>query len=317
MGLLTKRLAPLALVLAACTPELDDPASRVTSRRVLAVRFEPAEAAPGAPVRAVALVADPSGLVDDVPVRLSWCDARPALAELAPASPRCLVEGPWQRAAGDAPRADTTLPDDACRRFGPDPPDQQGGADARPVDPDVTGGYAAPMRAAVGDAAALAFARVRCNLAGVTREQSVAWARQYRPNENPAFEALERVDNAASPLADGATLTVADGATVTLRARWPACPDDAPCGGAERYARFDPAARAIVTQREAMRVSWYATGGRFRDVRTGRARDDAATATENVFTAPTAPGVYGVWVVLRDERGGAAWRSLRVRVAGP
>ena len=39
---------------------------------------------------------------------------------------------------------------------------------------------------------------------------------------------------------------------------------------------FDPAARAIVAQREAMRVSWYATGGRFRDVRTGRARDDAA-----------------------------------------
>ena len=316
MDLLT-RAALAAVALAACAPELDDPASRVTARRVLAVRFEPAEAAPGEPVRAVALVADPRGVVDDVPVRWSWCDARPALSELAPASPRCLVEGPWQRAVGEAPRVDTAVPADACRRFGPDPPEQQDGADARPVDPDVTGGYNAPLRAAVGEAAALAFARVRCNLAGVTREQSVAWARAYRPNANPAFEALERVDGAAATaLADGATLTVAPGATVTLRARWPACPAESACGGAERYARFYPAARAIVTQREAMRVSWYATGGRFRDVRSGRERADEAREVSNTFTAPTAPGSAAAWVVLRDERGGVAWRALRVRV-GP
>lgn len=254
MDLLTPtslRPALLALALAACAPELDDPASRVTARRVLAVRFEPAEGPPGATVRAVALVADPAGVVDDVPARWSWCDARPSLAELAPAAPRCLRDGLWQRVAGEGPRVETALPEDACRRFGPDPPDLEGGADARPLDPDITGGYAVPLRVAVGDAAALAFARVRCNLAGVTREQSVAWARRYRPNENPAFESLERLDGAVTPLGDGATLAVAPGAVVPLRARWPECADETPCGGAERYARFDPVTRAIVTRREA------------------------------------------------------------------
>jgi hypothetical protein len=65
-----------------------------------------------------------------------------------------------------------------------------------------------------------------------------------------------------------------------------------------------------------MRVSWYTTGGRFRDVRTGRERGDEGRAVSNVFTAPPAAGELAVWVVLRDERGGVAWRALRVRV-GP
>lgn len=316
MGLLS-RFVVLSLALAGCAPELEDPGSRVTSRRVLAVRFEPAEAAPGERLRAVALVADPRGVVEDVPVRWSWCEARPALTELAPAAARCLTDGPWQRALGEGARVEATMPTEACRRFGPDPPEQSAGGDARPVDPDVTGGYSAPVRATVDAASALGFARLRCNLAGVTREQSVEWARRYRPNENPAIEALERVDGAsATPIAEGAALAVAPGATVTLRVRWPACGAEGPCGGAERYARFDPAAREIIGQREAMRVSWYTTGGRFRDVRTGRERGDEAREVSNAFTAPTAAGEMVVWVVLRDERGGVAWRALRVRV-GP
>jgi hypothetical protein len=40
------------------------------------------------------------------------------------------------------------------------------------------------------------------------------------------------------------------------------------------------------------------------------------TQSENVFTAPTSPGVYTLWVVMRDERGGADWRSGRIRVGG-
>lgn len=310
---LLKALVPLTLV--ACAPTLDDPGARVTSRRVLAVRFEPAEAAPGEALRVTALVADPRGGADPV-VRWSWCDARPSLSSLAPASTRCLVDGPWQRPAGEGTTASTTMPTAACSTFGPDPPDTAQGDDARPVDPDATGGYQVPLRVVADAATSLGFARVKCNLAGVTREQSVAWARRYRTNANPVFEAIERVEGATvTAIAEGAVVAVRPGARVTLRVRWPACSGDAACGGAERYARFDPVTREIVEGREAMRVSWYTSDGDVRDVRTGRDRDDLARESDNVFTAPGAAGDVTLWVVLRDERGGVAWTTLRLRVA--
>ena len=72
--------------------------------------------------------------------------------------------------------------------------------------------------------------------------------------------------------------------------------------------------RALTTARESLRVSWYGTAGRFDEPRTGRAGDDPATTADNAWTAPAAPGAVTLWVVLRDDRGGAAWRSLAVTV---
>lgn len=304
---------PFAL-LVACAPTLDDPGSRVTSRRVLAVRFEPAEAAPGESVRAIALVADPRS-PDGAVVTWSWCDARPSLSSLAPASPRCLVDGAWQHDAGAGAEVATSMPMSACSVFGPDPPDTAQGEGARPFDPDATGGYQAPLRVTVDATAALSFARVRCNLAGATREQSAEFTRRYRANANPAFEAIERVEGGVATALEGDTLRVRAGASVALRVRWPARESDAACGGAERYVMFDPTSRALVGRREAMRVSWYASGGSFRDVRTGRDRDDLARESDNAFTAPATPSESLAWVVLRDERGGVAWRALRVVVS--
>ncbi len=311
------RLALCATLIAACAPTLDDPASRVTARRVLAVRLEPAEAAPGEAVRAIALVADPTGDGADAAVRWSWCEARRPLTELGPVAPRCLVDGPWQRAVGDGARVDATLPMNACSVFGPDPPDTQQGESARPVDPDATGGYSAPLRVSVDGVAALGFARLRCGLAGVTRAQAADFTRRYRRNENPVIEAVERVEGGVAAVVsegpEAPPLSVRAGATVTLRVRWPACAAEA-CGGAERYVLFDPVTRSLVERGEAMRVSWYTTDGSFREVRTGRGRDDVARETDNVFTAPARAGDVRVWIVLRDERGGVAWRALRLRV---
>jgi hypothetical protein len=63
-----------------------------------------------------------------------------------------------------------------------------------------------------------------------------------------------------------------------------------------------------------MRVSWYASGGSFVDDRTGRPDTDLGTNTDNIWTAPDAPGTVTLWAVLRDSRGGMTWKAYRVVV---
>ena len=63
-----------------------------------------------------------------------------------------------------------------------------------------------------------------------------------------------------------------------------------------------------------MRVSWFATSGAFHDDRTGRAEDDRATTADDTWTAPSTPGDLVMWVVLRDSRGGTAWKSFKLTV---
>src|SRR5206468_1568139 len=87
------------------------------------------------------------------------------------------------------------------------------------------------------------------------------------------------------------------GARVTLASGW----SDA---DSERYVTFDLASQSLADRREAMRVSWFATGGTFDTDRTGRAEEDLATVTENTWTAPSSAAKVHVWIVLRDSRGG-------------
>lgn len=283
----------------------------MTSRRVLAVRADPAEAAPGDTVRWTVLTASPTGTDDASDARWAWCDARPSLAALAPAATQCLADGPWMRPFDGA--AVTPVAADACRRFGPDPPESAQGEDARPVDPDVTGGYSAPVRVRAGDATALGFVRLQCGLAGATREQSAEWTRRRRPNQNPAIAAVSRVEG-DQVTAVGESVTVSAGARVRFRVSWARCDDESSCTGAERYVTLDLGSRALVTQREEIRASWYATDGRFDEPRTGRSSSDPATETDNGFVAPSRAGAVKVWVVLRDDRGGVDWRALAVNV---
>lgn len=86
---------------------------------------------------------------------------------------------------------------------------------------------------------------------------------------------------------------------------------------AERYPAFDAVSRTLGSRREAMRVSWLASRGRFAETRTGRdeadeLRDVATTWTAPSAADPAAPAI--LWTVLRDARGGTGFRSLRVRV---
>jgi hypothetical protein len=132
---------------------------------------------------------------------------------------------------------------------------------------------------------------------------------------------------------------VAPGSSVTWRARFPVCPsapacgdglctlDEDPercaddctgaapgCGGAETYLWFDPIALRLHTRREALAVAWYATDGCFPAPQTGVGEHDDAGVIDNEWIAPAEPGEAVLWLVARDDRGGASWVERRVRV---
>ena len=306
-----------ALLLVACKPDIDGSATLVEAPRVLAIRSTPAEAPVGASVTYDALVAAPDGAV----VALQWalCHQRRSLADTGSMAPACLApSAPFLTDLGTAAQVTASLPPDACRDFGPDSPAPgPGQPSGRPADPDLSGGYYQPVRVRLldpaGDAYAAGSTRLACGLAGATGEQLKAFADGYRANVNPAPGPLAQVNGSSiQTLTDGTTLSA--GATVSLRLSWPSCADDAACAGSENYLLFVPSARALVTRREALVASWFATAGRFDSERTGSAGDDLATTSDNRWTAPTTPGPVTFWVVLRDDRGGVGWTSVTIAV---
>ncbi|RYE89948.1 MAG: hypothetical protein EOO75_10955, partial [Myxococcales bacterium] len=143
-------LAGLAL-LASCDPGADEQRWRVDEARLLAVVSEPAEVGAGSSVVVSPVALGPAGPVTD---GVSWgrCVRRKPLTELGPVDPGCMRNAPGAvEPLGASPTAALTLPTDACRLFGPDRPDPKPGEPAgRPVDPDLSGGYYAPLRAALG-----------------------------------------------------------------------------------------------------------------------------------------------------------------------
>ncbi len=338
MGFL-RRIVGCAPLLTACLPEVEADLSRVDEPRILAVRAEPAEVAPGEAATFTALYADASGELAAAPIDWAFCTARRPLAELGPVNRACLAEkGEVLVPLGEGPSVSGAPPIDACRRFGPEPPvAEPGQPGGRVVDPDPTGGYYQPLRILPPDEAAglsLLQLRLRCGLAGATQQQAAEHRRRYKANVAPEVAALT---------ADGAAiedaLGVAPGAAVKLRVGWASCPAQAKCGdgvcsldedaeqcavdctdspgcsGAETYLRLDPVALALTTSREAIGVAWFATGGSFEQARTGRGSEELERTSDNVWTAPDEAGEYALWVVLRDDRGGAGWRSVNVQVA--
>ena len=63
-------------------------------------------------------------------------------------------------------------------------------------------------------------------------------------------------------------------------------------------------------------MSWFATSGSFVHDRTGVSSAETATSTSNTWKAPAeAMDVY-LWLVLRDSRGGTAFKPYQLHV-GP
>ncbi|MDB5219869.1 MAG: hypothetical protein JWO86_7796 [Myxococcaceae bacterium] len=351
MDVLTRRNAAAAAVVLAgvalvvgCKPDLDQRASRITSTRVLAMRSEPAEVEPREMVSFTALVVDADGRADTVPPP-SWayCTARKPLAELGPVSTACYAHDPAAFVGvGVGPRVDAAMPSSACRDFGPEVPTAKPGESyGRPVDPDPTGGYYQPLTLFLGGGdgdVSVDTTRISCGVAGASSDDVIVFRQRYHANQNPRIDGIQ-IDGVEFPAdATAPPRAIARGAHVAFHVVWPTCPavdacGDGVCGpdesrldcaadcampvgcaGSERYLYFDAEARQLVARHESMRVSWFATAGTFDRDRTGRGSDELETSSDNTWAAPADATTVRGWVVLRDDRGGVAWRSFALDV---
>jgi hypothetical protein len=301
----------------ACEPSLNERTFLVSSARVLAVRADPPEALPGAKVTLTSLYVDLNGTVTSGPFDWAFCEDRNPLANLGPVSATCATRGEASfLELGRAQSVTAALPLDACRVFGPDVPSAlPNEPPGRPVDPDATGGYYQPVRLLAGEEIAIGLVRATCDVPGASPDQIADLSAHDHANANPAIDTLSDPTLGTLVLAGAGTNTVAPSQHLALRARWAACDPLAPsCSGAEGYAFLDPQTHQVVHAREQIRVSWSATGGALDDDTTGRDATDATPYSDDGWTAPATTGSQGLWVVIRDDRGGIGWRSFSIDV---
>jgi hypothetical protein len=311
-----------------CSPGFDQTTSAVTGPRLLAAQATPPEGPTGATFTLSALYVDENGPRDPSAIDWATCLSPKPLGQPDAVDTACFVDAAsFLVPLGKGATVQGAIPADGCLLFGPEsPPPQPGQPSARPVDPDATGGFYLPVRLETADGGwAAARERIQCTPSGLTQSVLTAFTSGYRPNANPVVSALSVVTADGSVTAvtpDGAQgaapLSVAAGKRVSLRAEWPECPTDpttpGECGGAESYLLVDPSSRQLVTARESMVASFYATGGAFDADRVGRDDTDPGVEVDDGWTAPSSAGIAHLWVVLRDARGGVGWGSYSVQV---
>lgn len=294
---MSARLVPALLCLAGCAPELGADAWLVDRVRLLAVRAEPAEVPPGAVAVYSAFLASPDG--SDASSTLSWslCTAPKPISENDTVASACVLDPDALQPLGEGTTVSVTMPEDACQRFGPDPPPQGAGeAPLRPRDADITGGYYQPLRVDDGTGTSFPLQRITCSLAGASAKVAAEFRARYRANQNPELAGLSAYDAAGDPLALDALPADTE---ITLRASWPAV-------SAETYPVYDLATRTLLDRRESLRVSWFAAVGSLALDHSGRTATEIETFAENTWRTPVA-GPVRLWVVLRDDRGGVAF----------
>jgi hypothetical protein len=293
------------LALPACFPEFEDRPYLLSEPTIVAVRSTPAEVAPNQLLSLEALLATPSGTVDG-PLTWSYCVEPRRVEERTSVTASCLT-GSDLEAIGD-PSAAPML-SDACFKFGPvSPPTSEGEQPRRPSDPDPTGGFYVPVRAdyqpASGKGArSFGFLRVRCDLAGATRDVFDAFQKGYTNNVNPQVSELLLDSQAATQIA------VSAGSTVEFSL--------APgADGSEPYLVYSSFESKLFDRVETLTVSWYVTDGTLSRASQSLSADELAAGARfaTSWEAPSGAGtVYG-WAVLRDDRGGVDWRSFELMV---
>jgi hypothetical protein len=286
------------LLLAGCAPKMGNPASLITRERIIGVRAEPAEAAPGNLVQYSTLVVSPSGSVEAQDLSWSLCNLRKPVAENTPVSQACLTDDLAQSAQGAS--ASIQTPSSACSNFGPLAPPSRNGT-LRPSDPDASGGYYQPIRPDLGAEQAIFRERLSCGLAGASLAMSQDFRARYTANQNPTLVSLSALLGETPVSLDA--LPASQG--VRLVATWSR-------DSAESYPVFDSVSQTIADHREALWLSWFATAGAFDDSLTGGREGD--TATEDTWQSPAEAEVVLLWLVLHDSRGGADFASYTLTI---
>jgi hypothetical protein len=287
-----KRLAALVFLVAAplaggCSNNFD-PAAYVTGLRLLQVKADPAEVAPGEPVTMTATFANLGGATPAI----TWdaCLLPPPPASGQSVNEDCinLEGGDMIVPLGTGETIATMMPMIGLENVGL---------------PDQTNGFYLPVRLRLeADGARLtAFYRLRIFL-GTLR------------NQNPMLTGIYHVPSADAGAADqvmlddAAPLEVHDKEELPLRALL--SPESA-----EPYDVFDGDPRTTPARHvtEAVRVSWFTTAGTFDNEVTGIAKPDTTLTLDKHL--PSSGEIIHIWAIARDERGGgdAMHRTLIFR----
>lgn len=305
------RLAPLALLLAACSTGFD-PQYRVEDLRILAVRSlvpasGSADAAPGETLGLEALVANPLGR-SPLSVRWFLCAppppgeipacldpellrdpaalaAHPSVVELppGPATTFTVPSGP-EVAAAIALAVDlaTRNPSFACRLY---------------VELPVV------AVAEAGGERDLAVKRVRIVPSAASLPPALAGA--YLTNLNPTVERIYRDPLDRDRCLQGTPL---DGGSPFPAGAAVLCGLPAAPGGPYNECGPDGERTEV---RELHFWQWYVTGGEFPDF------DGIGNATGDAVDYERPPGAFTLWSILRDGRGGVDWVRLDLPAVPP
>ena len=268
-----RRLA-MVLLLGACNKSFT-PAEHVEGLRVLAIKAEPPEVAPGAMTTLTALAVDTTG----AQIIVDWAACtEAALPGNGIVNPDCLqyASAPFLAPLGSGGAIMATLPMIDPNTFAP---------------PDASGGLYLPIRA-----------RTHTSADQVDTIYQMRLAQGQPPNHNPTLAGVFVVagDGSTTPLDETAPPEVSLGQTLKLRATF--TPDSA-----ETYT----GQRGTLT--EELRIAWFATGGTFSEPVTGPEKPD--TVFSAVDPVPASGATIDLWIVGRDERGGTDFvhRALTFR----
>ncbi|MEM9459156.1 MAG: hypothetical protein AAGF11_33565 [Myxococcota bacterium] len=301
------RVAALFGLSLACTPTFEDRPWRIDEDRIVAIAATPAEARPGTMVSLQALVVGPDGPFDPA-IEWSACTRPRSARERTGVTERC-ARGEDLEPLGTPAR----VLDDACARFGPNPPPTEGDAPSRrPADPDPSGGFFLPVHAEVSAESlqSFGFVRLRCDLAGVTRAIFDQFEARYRDNLAPMLDRLElRDEDTLAPLGT-TSAQVRPGASVDFELVLAT-------EASEPYVVVDPESGQLLDRQEALTVRWYVTDGELdRGTQTlpgTELGEDEARFVVSWRAPPSDGPVFG-WAVLVDDRGGTSWAAFEIDV---
>jgi len=264
-----------------CQQSSDPPPSYVAGLRVLAIKAEPPDVAPGGTSTVTALAIDGDGTTPSA----SWSRCtRPPLAGQA-VNPDCIsITGAVNAnlvPVGQGLAVTATMPADAT-------PAALGA-------PDATGGVYLPLIADVSVPTDHITASYRLRLTSGDPAGSP-------PNANPKIAGVF-VDGAGGQTAlDEATpLVVHAGDQITLSATF------AP-GSVESYTTSLPNGSGGVTttsSTETLDVAWFATGGELTNDQTSDVQPETVLKLDKQL--PAAGSTIDLYAVGRDERGGTDW----------
>jgi hypothetical protein len=284
-------LAALAVLLASGCADDFPSGGTVEAVRVLAVRAEPPDLPPGGETTLTALVATPGGDLTGVTLDWSVCDVGRSGNQANPSPDACsdpalARESQSQAATGLPPGDPYLLTVPPLEQLDPDAISQ----------PDATGGVYLAVRLVARRAdepPVVTLYRLRLQLGQTT------------VNRNPVFDGELSIDG--QPWAEDAVPSVAPGARLLLEARW----ED---GAEEDYQLMLPGDEPRQGT-EVLSFAWFDDQGQVDPEHTG-----GAGMFEATWQLPDEIAVGSrvhLWVVLRDNRGGAAWMTRQVEVGSP